>query len=89
MNDEAAVDRPKAFHTIILGGLAIGIFDFIDASTFFPLYYGITFQQVLVGTRVRHRWARGCESGRLGYCSAGNINALCRRIVYCHGLLLT
>jgi hypothetical protein len=49
MNDEAAVERPKAFHTIILGGLAIGILDFIDASSFFPLYYGITIQQVWWG----------------------------------------
>lgn len=49
MNDKAAVERPKAFHTIVFGGLAIGILDFIDASTFFPLYYGITFQQVWWG----------------------------------------
>ena len=41
--------RPRAFETIVFGGLAIGILDFIDASTFFPLYYGITFQQVWWG----------------------------------------
>jgi hypothetical protein len=29
--------------------LAIGILDFIDASVFFPLYYGITFQSVWWG----------------------------------------
>src|SRR5258705_1765632 len=40
---------PNAFETIIYGGLAIGIGDFIDACTFFPLYYGITFQQVWWG----------------------------------------
>jgi len=50
MNDEAVVaGRPRAFETIVYGGLAIGILDFIDASTFFPLYYGITFQQVWWG----------------------------------------
>ena len=41
--------RPSAPYTIGLGGLAIGVLDFVDASTFFPLYYGITFQQVWWG----------------------------------------
>lgn len=49
MSEEAAVGQPKAFDTILFGGLAIGILDFIDASIFFPLYYGITFQQVWWG----------------------------------------
>lgn len=44
-----AYSRPGAFETIVYGGLAIGILDFIDASTFFPLYYGITFQSVWWG----------------------------------------
>lgn len=48
-NNSVAVGRPSAFHTIVFGGLAIGILDFIDASTFFPLYYGITFQSVWWG----------------------------------------
>src|SRR6478752_10151573 len=48
-SETVAVGRPSAFHTIVFGGLAIGILDFIDASTFFPLYYGITFQQVWWG----------------------------------------
>lgn len=41
--------RPSAFETIVFGGLAIGILDFLDASIFFPLYYGITFQQIWWG----------------------------------------
>jgi hypothetical protein len=41
--------RPRALDTIVFGGLAIGILDFCDASIFFPLYYGITFQQVWWG----------------------------------------
>src|SRR5215468_1902157 len=50
MTDTAsAAPRASAFHTIVFGGLAIGLGDFIDASTFFPLYYGITFQQVWWG----------------------------------------
>jgi len=39
----------RALDTILFGGLAIGVLDFIDGSTFFPLYYGITFQQVWWG----------------------------------------
>ena len=46
---ETVNGRPSAFETILYGGLAIGIGDFIDGSTFFPLYYGITFQQVWWG----------------------------------------
>src|SRR5689334_3773910 len=49
MAEAISLGRPSAFHTIVLGGLAIGIGDFIDGSTFFPLYYGITFQQVWWG----------------------------------------
>lgn len=50
MSDEAVTTgRPRAFETIVYGGLAIGILDFIDASTFFPLYFGITIQRVWQG----------------------------------------
>ena len=48
-SSSAAVGKPSAFHTIVFGGLTIGILDFLDASIFFPLYYGITFQQVWFG----------------------------------------
>jgi len=48
-SETVSVGRPSAFHTIVFGGLAIGILDFIDASTFFPLYFGITFQSVWWG----------------------------------------
>lgn len=44
-----AAAKPSAFETIIYGGLAIGVLDFLDASLFFPNYYGITFQQVWWG----------------------------------------
>jgi hypothetical protein len=50
MNDDVgATGKPRAFETIVYGGLAIGVLDFLDASIFFPLYYGITFQQVWWG----------------------------------------
>ena len=41
--------RPQAFETIVYGWLAIGVLDFLDASIFFPLYYGITVQRVWHG----------------------------------------
>ena len=40
---------PRAFETIVYGGLEIGILDFIDASTFFQLYLGISFWDVWNG----------------------------------------
>lgn len=50
MNGETSTSaRPGAFETIVYGGLAIGILDFCDASIFFPLYFGITFQSVWWG----------------------------------------
>lgn len=49
MATENANGRPRAFETIVYGGLAIGILDFLDASTFFPLYYGIGFLDVWHG----------------------------------------
>src|SRR4051794_41685164 len=45
----SATDRPRAFETIVYGGLAIGVLDFLDASIFFPLYYGISFVDVWHG----------------------------------------
>jgi len=44
-----AAGKPGAFETIVYGGLAIGILDFLDASIFFPLYYGIGFLDVWHG----------------------------------------
>jgi len=41
--------KPSAFDTIVFGGLAIGVLDFLDASIFFPLYYGINFVDVWHG----------------------------------------
>lgn len=41
--------KPQAFETVMYGGLAIGILDFLDASIFFPAYFGITFERVWQG----------------------------------------
>lgn len=54
--NEPAGSRPAAFDTIVLGGLVIGILDFLDASIFFTNYFGIPF------TRVWH----GVAAGLLG-----------------------
>jgi hypothetical protein len=48
--------RPSAFETIVYGGLAIGVLDFLDATFFFGLYSGAPFQRV---------W-QGVSSGLLG-----------------------
>lgn len=40
MSDDALL-RPSAFGTIVCGGLAVGVLDFLDATIFFPLWYGI------------------------------------------------
>ena len=48
-SDQAVSGRPSAFVTIVYGGLVIGVLDFIDASTFFPLYFGISFWDVWHG----------------------------------------
>lgn len=45
----SSAGKPRAFETIVFGGLAVGILDFLDASIFFPNYYGISFQQVWWG----------------------------------------
>ena len=37
---------PRPLETILLGGLTIGIGDFLDASLFFPAYYGISVARV-------------------------------------------
>ncbi len=50
MNNAASrAGRPSAFHTILFGGLAIAVLDFLDASIFFPLYFGISFLDVWHG----------------------------------------
>jgi hypothetical protein len=40
---------PGAFDTIVLGGLAIGFLDFLDASIFFGLYSGAAFMRIWQG----------------------------------------
>lgn len=46
VRNDSPVGVPRALETIGLGGFAIGILDFLDASLFFPNYFGITFARV-------------------------------------------
>lgn len=48
-NEPERAARPRAFETVVYGGLAIGALDFLDASIFFPLYYGMSFADVWHG----------------------------------------
>lgn len=41
--------RPSALETIVYGGLAVGILDFLDATLFFGLYSGAPFTRVWQG----------------------------------------
>lgn len=38
--------KPRLFDTIVLGGLAIGVLDFLDASIFFTQYFNIPVSRV-------------------------------------------
>src|SRR5687768_17850158 len=44
--DSSLIGKPSAFDTIVLGGLAIGVLDFLDASIFFTQYFGIPLSRV-------------------------------------------
>ena len=41
--------KPRLFDTIVYGGLAIGILDFLDATIFFMLYSGAAFPRIWQG----------------------------------------
>ncbi|MBL8124440.1 MAG: hypothetical protein KIT61_07375 [Pyrinomonadaceae bacterium] len=49
MEENGAVARPRLFETVLFGGLSIGILDLLDASIFFPNYFGMTVQRVWQG----------------------------------------
>ncbi|HVF46409.1 MAG TPA: hypothetical protein VNA17_02470 [Pyrinomonadaceae bacterium] len=49
MNERAVLGRPGVFHTIVYGGMAIGVLDFLDATLFFMLYSGASFARIWQG----------------------------------------
>jgi hypothetical protein len=40
-NDASALARPRAFGTIVYGGLAVGVLDALDAMIFFGIRNGV------------------------------------------------
>jgi hypothetical protein len=78
MAAENVYGRPRAFETIVFGGLAIGILDFFDASIFFPLYYGISFIDVWHGPAAG---VLGREASRAGGLNSALIGILMHFIV--------
>jgi hypothetical protein len=70
---DSTLARPRAFDTIVYGGLAIGVLDFLDATLFFGLGYGAPFmriwQSVAAGLLGRERAiAGGLKTAVLGLC---------------------
>jgi hypothetical protein len=49
MNNSEGVGKPGAFETILYGGLAIAILDWLDATIFFTQYFGIAVARVWQG----------------------------------------
>jgi hypothetical protein len=50
--DSSEARRPGALETIVLGGLAIEVLDFLDATLFVGLYVGVPFERVWQGVIV-------------------------------------
>ena len=64
MSDAVNVERrPGAFETIVYGGLAVGVLDFLDATLFFRLYSGAAFQRIWQGVAAG---VLGGEAARAG-----------------------
>jgi hypothetical protein len=70
--------RPRAFDTIVFGGLAIGVLDFLDASIFFPLYFGISFTDVWHGPAAG---LLGREAARAGGLNSALVGILAHFLV--------
>ncbi|MGQ0540603.1 MAG: hypothetical protein ACT4O9_01980 [Blastocatellia bacterium] len=48
-NSGTHILKPRAFDTIVFGGLAIGVLDFLDATIFFTQYFNISVARVWQG----------------------------------------
>lgn len=85
-NADTGVYRPKPFETIVYGGLAIGVLDFLDATIFFGLYSGAPFQRVWQGVSAGVLGAEAARSGGWNSALLGIllhfVVALCIAIVY-------
>ena len=70
--------RPRAGETILLGGLAIGVLDFLDATLFFGLYYGAPFQRIWQGVA---SGVLGPETARAGGWKTAGLGILLHFVV--------
>ena len=70
VNEATAPRRPRAFNTILYGGLAVGVLDILDAMTFFGIGYGFTpirvLQSVARGLLGRSSFDGGLKTALLG-----------------------
>jgi hypothetical protein len=48
-NEGTSARKPEPFKTIVFGGFAVGVLDFLDATIFFGLYAGAPFQRIWQG----------------------------------------
>ena len=46
MQTNTRMAKPTAFHTIVFGGMAIGILDWLDATIFFTQYYDVALPRI-------------------------------------------
>ena len=70
VNEAAGSGRPRAFDTILYGGLAVGVLDILDAMTFFGIRSGMTpirvLQSVAGGLLGRDTFNGGMKTALLG-----------------------
>jgi uncharacterized membrane protein YagU involved in acid resistance len=70
VNEAATPGRPRAFNTILYGGLAVGVLDILDAMTFFGIRNGLTpirvLQSVARGLLGSASYSGGLKTALLG-----------------------
>jgi hypothetical protein len=76
--DTAILGKPRAFETILLGWLAVGVLDMLDAYFFFGFYYSISFFQVFQGVAAG---LYGREVARAGGATTGLIGLAMHYVV--------
>lgn len=72
MSDSLELPPPRAFDTIVYGGLAVGVLDILDAIIFFGWYRGTSpasvLQSVAGGLYGREAFNGGAKTAALGLC---------------------
>lgn len=69
-DDRSSLARPRAFGTIVYGGLAVGVLDALDAVIFFGIRNGVKpiriFQSIASGLLGRASFSGGLKTALLG-----------------------